>query len=72
MKTQEEYNSMTEEQLWHEMQCGDKYELRKIHKALRKYKDGVPIWYRYPNFPTYFSLVVLVLVALGWVVELLT
>ena len=54
------------------MQCGDKYELRKIHKALRKYKDGVPIWYRYPDFPTYFSLVVLVLVALGWVVELLT
>lgn len=71
MKTQEEYNAMAEEQLWDEMQRGDKYELRKIHKALKKYKDGVPIWYRYPDFATYFSLVVLVLVVLCWVAKLL-
>lgn len=33
----------------------DPKEIRKIHRALKKYGDGMPLWSRYPNFPTYIS-----------------
>ena len=73
MKTQEEYNAMELEDLWRAMQCGNKYELRKIHKALRRFGDSVPFMYRYPDFPIYFSLVSMVLCAVAalvaWVVR---
>ena len=55
MKTQEEYNNMTRLELWDAMQTNDKYELRKIHKALRRFGDDVPFMYRYPDFPLYFA-----------------
>ncbi len=58
MKTQEEYNAMTRRELWDAMQTNDKYELRKIHKALRRFGDDVPFMYRYPDFPLYFGGIV--------------
>lgn len=61
MKTQEEYNAMTRRELWDEMQTNDKYELRKIHKALRKFGDDVPFMYRYPDLPNYLGLSVLII-----------
>lgn len=73
MKTQEEYNAMELEELWSAMQCGNKYELRKIHKALRRFGDSVPFMYRYPDFPAYFALVSMVLCSVAaivvWVVR---
>lgn len=35
-------------------------EARKLHRALRKYGDGLPLYGRYPNFPLYFSIFSLV------------
>lgn len=70
-KTQEQYNSMELYDLFDAMQTADCYEMRKIHKALKKYGDGVPLMYRYPDFPAYFSVVSLVLVLLSLVVKLL-
>lgn len=71
MKTQEQYNAMTQRELWDEMQTNDKYELRKIHKALRKFGDDVPFMYRYPDFPIYFSVVALSISVLVAVLKLL-
>lgn len=71
-KTQEEYHAMTERELWEAMQHGDKHELRKIHKALRKYGDGVPFIYRYPDFPAYLYAGSIVLSVAALVVKLLS
>ena len=35
-------------------------EARDLHRALRKYGDGLPLYGRYPNFPLYFSVFSLV------------
>lgn len=35
-------------------------EARKLHRALKQYGDGLPLYGRYPNFPIYFSILVLV------------
>lgn len=71
MKTQEEYNAMSERDLWEAMQTNDKYELRKIHKALRKYGDGVPLMYRYPDLPYHLSVFVVVVSLIVAVLKLL-
>ena len=70
MKTQEEYNKMTRRELWDAMQTKNKYELRKIHKALRKFGDDVPFMYRYPDFPIYFAGTVLVIVSVAAVLSI--
>ena len=71
MKTQEEYNAMTQRELWNAMQTNNRYELRKIHKALRKFGDDVPFMYRYPDFPLHFSIAVLIISVLVAVLKLL-
>lgn len=58
---------MTRHELWDAMQDATVEELRQIHKALKKYGDGVPLMYRYPDLPTQagtFALVLTVLSAL--------
>ena len=71
VKTQEEYNAMTQRELWDSMQTAGRYEMRKIHKALKKYKDGVPFMYRYPDFPIHFSVMALIVSVLAAVLKLL-
>lgn len=71
MKTQEEYNAMSHRELWDAMQTAGSYEMRKIHKALKKYKDGVPFMYRYPDFPIHFSVIALIVAVLVAVLKLL-
>lgn len=60
MKTQEEYDAMTRRELWDEMQTDDKYEMRKIHKALKRYGEDVPFMYRYPDFVNYLGFLALI------------
>ena len=38
--------------------CGK--EARKLHRSLRKYGDGLPLYGRYPNLPLYLSIFSLV------------
>lgn len=71
MKTQKEYNAMTERELWEAMQTNDKYELRKIHKALRRFGDGVPFVYRYPDLPNQLAVCVSVMALLVLALKLL-
>lgn len=71
IRTQEEYNAMTERELWDAMQTNNEFELRKIHKALKKYGDSVPLMYRYPYFPSYFGVSALIIALVVLVVKLL-
>lgn len=71
MKTQEEYNAMTLRELWDEMQTSDRYELRKIHRTLKRHGDGVPFMYRYPDFPIHFSVTALMISLVAVVLKLL-
>ena len=34
-------------------------EARELHKELKKFGDGVPFFYRYPNFPLIISIIAL-------------
>lgn len=40
-------------------------EARMLHKALKKYKSGLPMFMRYPNAPLVVSICSLLLVLLG-------
>ncbi len=46
-------------------------ELRELHKELKKYGDGIMFMDRYPDFPFYFSVASLVVVAVIFVVSML-
>lgn len=76
MKTQSEYSSMTKYELCEAMQTANRHEMRMIHKALKKYGDGVPFMYRYPDFPIYLALVSVLICAVSvlavWVVRALS
>lgn len=41
--------------------CSSAKEARAIHKELRKYGDGMPLYDRYPNLPIWVSSAALVL-----------
>lgn len=63
MKTNQErknpnkYDGMSYEELLREIpKASQGEEARMIHRALKKYGDGLHMMYRYPNFPIYFSL----------------
>lgn len=49
------YEEMKQCELWDAMQDAgllrDGKKMRKIHKCLKKYNDGVPFIYRYPYLP---------------------
>lgn len=36
-------------------------EYREIHKELKEYGDGLPLFMRYPNLPTYIMSVTLII-----------
>ena len=36
---------------------------RKLHRELRKYKDGLPIWLRYPGIPYWIAATTTVIAA---------
>lgn len=59
------YEEMTQRELWEAMQDAgemmDGRSVRKIHKCLKKYNDGVPFMYRYPYFPIALSIVALIM-----------
>lgn len=53
----DKYYSMSYEELLREIpKIKEGKEARMLHRALRKYGDGLSLMYRYPNFPIYFSL----------------
>lgn len=57
MKTQEEYEKMSFWELMEEYQTAPKgKECRKIHKAMKKYGDGILFIDRYPDLPYQLSL----------------
>ena len=39
-------------------------EARMLHKALKKYNSGLPMFKRYPNLPLWISITAVMLVAL--------
>ena len=59
------YEEMTRWELWDAMQIAgemkDGRNMRRIHKCLKKYNDGVPFMYRYPYFPIILSIVALIM-----------
>ena len=59
------YEEMTQWELWEVMQDAgemmDGRRMRKIHKCLKKYNDGVPFMYRYPYFPIVLSIAALIM-----------
>ena len=58
-----DYSEMSVRELWEAMdETVDPCELRKIHKALRRYGSGVPIWRRFPNLSVGICTVTLLLV----------
>lgn len=59
-----DYSEMSLQELWKAMDATDNpRELRKIHKALRKFGSEVPIWRRYPNLSVGICIVTILLVA---------
>ena len=65
-----DFEHMTRQELWDAMQTADVKDLRKIHKALKKYSraDGVPMYLRYPDLPYQLSCVVFVFVAVVFII----
>lgn len=59
------YEEMTRRELWDAMQVAgemnDGRSMRKIHKCLKNYNDGVPFMYRYPYLPIVLSVVALIM-----------
>lgn len=46
-------------------------ECRKLHKELRKYyKQGLPLFMRYPNFPLIISVVAVALLAVSFILSI--
>lgn len=68
------YEEMTHWELWEAMQVAgemnDGRSMRKIHKCLKKYNDGVPFMYRYPYLPIALSIVALIMQIVTVVVKL--
>ena len=59
------YESMTYPELLHESdKCLRGKEARQLHRALKKYGSGLPMFIRYPNLPIWFSIIVLLLLLL--------
>lgn len=49
--------------------CGSAKEARAIHKELRKYGDGIPLYDRYPNLPIWVSSAALVFAIVSMIVK---
>lgn len=68
------YEEMTRRELWDAMQVAgemnDGRSMRKIHKCLKNYNDGVPFMYRYPYFPLILSFVALTTAIIALVARL--
>lgn len=68
------YEEMTRWELWDAMQAAgemnDGRSMRKIHKCLKKYNDGVPFMYRYPYLPIVLGIAALIMQIATVVVKL--
>ena len=68
------YEEMTQCELWDAMQDAgslrDGKKMRKLHKCLKKYNDGVPFIYRYPYLSIVLSFVALIVQIVTVIVRL--
>lgn len=68
------YEEMKQCELWDAMQDAgllrDGKKMRKIHKCLKKYNDGVPFIYRYPYLPIVLSIAALIVQIVTVIVRL--
>lgn len=70
----EPYEEMMHWELWDAMQDAgslrDGKKMRKIHKCLKKYNDGVPFIYRYPYLSIVLSIAALIVQIVTVIVRL--
>ncbi len=66
------YEEMTRWELWEAMNRVDRgKEMRKIHKCLKKYNDGISFRDRYPYFPIVLSIAALIMQIAALIVKII-